>query len=47
MIMKQTTLSQSVIRAVAIIVGTIVLTLTALSIMMGYDNKYISKAALT
>lgn len=47
MIMKQTTLSQSVIRAVAIIVGTIVLTLTALSIMMGYDNKYISKATLT
>lgn len=45
--MKQTTLSQSVIRAVAIIVGTIVLTLTVLSIMMGYDNKYISKATLT
>lgn len=45
--MKQTTLSKSVFQALLIITGTIVLTLSGLSVFIRYDNKYITKAALT
>lgn len=45
--MKRTTLSKSVFQAILTIVGTIVLTLSALSALVRYDNKYIAKAAIT
>lgn len=45
--MNRTILSKSVFQAVLVIVVTIFLTLSVLSFLTRYDNKYISKAAIT
>ncbi len=45
--MKQTTFSKSVLQAVFVIIVTIFFALSGLTALTRYDNKYISKAALT
>lgn len=45
--MKQTIFSKSIIPVILIIAGTIAVTLLGLSAISRYDNKYITKAALT
>lgn len=45
--MKQTILSKSIFRSILVIIGTVLITLLGLSIITGYDNKYITKVPVT